>query len=110
MAKGNSIAVGLEIVRLAMEINASKETKMQVFLEIEPHVSQISVQIFPHGWTRGENQCSTIYCASYDKAGEYYSKMPFRDGADTWDNIDCDLQRLLQEIREIAEKEVKRNG
>lgn len=110
MAKENGISVGLEIVRLAMEINASKETEMQVFLEIEPHVSQISVRIFPHGWTREEHQCSVIYCASYDKAGKYYNKMSFRDGADTWDNIDCDLQRLLQEIREIAEKEVKSNG
>jgi hypothetical protein len=103
VAKGNSIAVGLEIVRLAMEINASKETEMQIFVEIHPHVSQIFVRIFPHGWTITEHQCSKSYCAAYDKDCEYYNKMLLSDGVDTWENIDCDVQRLLQEIREIAE-------
>lgn len=103
MAKGNNIAVGLEIVRLAMEINASKETEMQIFVEIHPHVSQIFVRIFPHGWTVTEHQLSKSYCASYDKDGEYYNKMLLSDGVDTWESIDCDVQRLLQEIREIAE-------
>ena len=49
MANGNNIAVVTEIVRLAMEINESQETKMQIFVEIHPHVHQISARIFPHG-------------------------------------------------------------
>ncbi len=108
MANGNNIAVGLEIVRLAMEINTSKDTEMQVFVEIHPHVSQIFVRIFPHGWTVTAHQCSKSYCASYDKNNKYYNKMLLSDGVDTWENIDCDVQRLLQEIREIAEEEVKK--
>lgn len=103
MAKGNNIAAVTEIVRLAMEINASKETEMQMFLEIHPHVSQIFVRIFPHGWTVTSHQCSKSYCASYDKNNKYYNKMLLSDGVDTWESIDCDVQRLLQEIREIAE-------
>lgn len=110
MAKRDNIAVCLEIVRLAMEINESKETEMQVFVEIHPHVSQIFVRIFPRGWTVESHQCSESYCASYDRNNKYYNKMALNDGVDIWDNIDCDVQRLLQEIRNLAKKEVKNFG
>ena len=110
--KGNNIAAILEIVRLAMEINESKETEMQVCVEIHPHVSQIFARIFPRGWTVTAHQCSKSYCASYDRIGEYYDKKLFSDEEDTWENIDCDVQRLLQEICEIAEsvRGAKSNG
>ena len=39
-----------EIVRLAMIINESQETKMQVFVTVSPHVSEIELQIYPDGW------------------------------------------------------------
>ena len=41
--------------------------------------------------------------AALQRRCEYYNKMLLSDGVDTWENIDCDVQRLLQEIREIAE-------
>lgn len=112
MDNGNSVAAILEIVRLAMEINESKETEMQVFVEIHPHVSQIFARIFPNGWTVTAHQCNKSYCASYDRNGEYYDKRLFSDEVDAWENIDCDVQRLLREIRDIAEsvKGAKSNG
>lgn len=112
MDKGNNIAAILEIVRLAMEINESNKTEMQVFVEIHPHVSQIFARIFPRGWTVTAHQCNKSYCASYDRSGKYYNKMLLSDGVDTWENIDCDVQHLLQEIRKIAEnvKGAKSNG
>lgn len=112
MAKGNNIAAILEIVRLAMEINESNKTEMQVFVEIHPHVSQIFARIYPRGWTVTEHQCSKSYCASYDQNEKYYNKTLLSDGVDTWEDIDCDVQHLLQEIRKIAEnvKGAKSNG
>lgn len=103
MDKGNNIVTILEIVRLAMEINESKETEMQVFVEIEPHVSQIFARIFPNGWAMTAHQCNKFYCASYNRNGEYYDKRLLGDEVDTWESIDCDVQRLLHEICEIAE-------
>ncbi len=104
-----------EIVRLAMEINESQETKMQVFVSISPHVSEIELQIYPDGWGYiggRETECKTLRASYKNYSGKYYDKQLIPTGIGeiaTFEHITCDVKRLLQEVRNLARKEAKSN-
>lgn len=105
-----------EITRLAMIINESQETTMQVFVSISPHVSEIELQIYPDGWgyVEGRETEHKVLRASYKNySGKYYNKelIPTEiGGIETFEHISCDVKRLLQEIRNLAKKEVRNFG
>lgn len=105
-----------EITRLAMIINESQETKMQVFVSVSPHVSEIELQIYPDGWGYVGDRTTehVVFRASYKNfRGIYYNKemIPIEfGGAETFEHVSCDIKSLLQEIRNLAKKEVKNFG
>lgn len=105
-----------EITRLAMIINESQETTMQVFVAVSPHVSEIELQIYPDGWGYDKNEETEhkVLRANYKNySGEYYNKelIPTRiGGIETFEHVFCDVKSLLQEVRNLAKKEVKNFG
>ncbi|MFR3040618.1 hypothetical protein [Ruminococcus callidus] len=105
-----------EITRLAMIINESQETKMQVFVSVSPHVSEIELQIYPDGWVYVGDRSTEYFVlrASYKNfRGKYYNKelIPIEfGGIETIEHVSCDVKSLLQEIRNLAKKEVKNFG
>lgn len=116
MDKNKIIDSVQEITRLAMIINESQETKMQVFVSVSPHVSEIELQIYPDGWGYVGDRATEhfVFRASYKNySGKYYNKelIPTEiGGIETFEHISCDAKRLLQEIRDLAKKEVKNFG
>lgn len=105
-----------EITRLAMIINESQETKMQVFVSVLPHVSEIELRIYPDGWGYvGDRETEYfVFHASYKNfRGKYYTKELIPTGfggIETFEHVSCDIKSLLQEIRNLARKEVKNFG
>ena len=105
-----------EITRLAMNINESQETTMQVFVAVSPHVSEIELQIYPDGWgyDKDEGAECKVFRASYKNySGKYYNKelIPTRIGESrVFEHVSCDVKSLLQEVRNLAKKEVKNFG
>lgn len=116
MDKNKIIDSVQEIMRLAMIINESQETKMQVFVSVSPHVSEIELQIYPDGWGYVGDRATEyfVFRASYKNfRGKYYSKelIPIEfGGIETFEHVSCDVKSLLQEIRNLAKKEVKNFG
>ena len=105
-----------EIVRLTMIINDSQETNMQVLDTVTPHVSEIELQIYPDGWGYVGDRATEyfVFRASYKNfRGKYYNKelIPIEfGGIETFEHVSCDVKSLLQEIRNLAKKEVKNFG
>ncbi len=121
MDKNKIIDSVQEITRLAMIINESQETKMQVFVSVSPHVSEIELQIYPDGWVYVGDRSTEYFVlrASYKNfRGKYYNKelIPIEfggiefGGIETFEHVSCDVKSLLQEIRNLAKKEVKNFG
>lgn len=109
MDKGNNIAAILEIVRLAMKINASEKTKVQAFVSISPHISEVQVDIHNSGWSY-DTYPNVTYRAMYDFSHQDDETMTDYIPEIKITNVNCNVDYMQKKLCELVTKEVERNG
>ena len=106
---GNSIAAILEIVRLAMKINASEKTEVQAFVSISPHISEVQVDIYNSGWSY-DTYPNVTYRARYDFSHQADETMTDYIQELKITNVNCNVDYMQKKLCELVTKEVERNG
>lgn len=109
MDNGNNIAAILEIVRLAMKINASEKTELQAFVSISPHISEVQVDIYNSGWSY-DTYPNVTYRARYDFSHQADETMTDYIPELKITNVNCNVDYMQKKLCELVTKEVERNG
>lgn len=109
MDKWNNIAAILEIVRLAMKINASEKTEVQAFVSISPHISEVQVDIYNSGWSY-DTYPNVTYRARYDFSHQADETMTNYIPEIKITNVNCNVYYMQKKLCELVTKEVERNG
>lgn len=106
--KGNNIAAILEIVRLAMKINASEKTEVQAFVSISPHISEVQVDIYNSGWSY-DTYPNVTYRARYDFPHQDDETMTNYIPEIKVTNVNCNVDYMQKKLCELVTKKVERN-
>lgn len=101
--KGNNIAAILEIVRLAMKINASEKTEVQAFVSISPHISEVQVDIYNSGWSY-DTYPNVTYRARYDFSHQDDETMTNYIPELKITNVNCNVDYMQKKLCELRHR------